>query len=595
MKVKEYPNAFAKIVTLVFTPAAELGRGAKKSSVRPMISLTTIPSRVETVAITIRSLLNQNCEFERIILWLHHDLKKVLPSALTALACDRFEIRYSGETGSHRKLVETLRCFPDSTIVTCDDDYIYPQDWLNRLLIDHERYPRDIIAHECREICMRDGHLLPYEQWTYRTDVAASTSTLAIGYAGVLYPPHSLHSETTNALLYDKLAPNSDDLWFKVMSLRVDTRTRRSLSNRPKPTPIPYSQSQSLKTQNIDNDLNRVTWEVLSRHFSLSLDLSEYVEKKPASKRKNVWLLQRAKLHFINVSVEPLWWVRGSFAKLTRYHFLRKKFIRKLEYTPNFFEPVTFNERIQHKKLFDRSKLLVKVSDKLLVRDYIIDTLGEEGKKYLVPLIGYYHFPEDIPLNILPNSFVLKANHGSGTNLIVRNKNTLSNDALITLCYKWLQRAYGLSSYQWAYTKIKKRLLIEELLLTEQGQIPEDYKVHIIKGKCLCIQVDYGRKRDQSRTLYDVNWNVLPFTTRHQQKVISEKPKKLEEILDVSLKVAENFEYARVDWYILGERMYIGEITQYPGGGLLKFIPEKYDVFCGAFWEGQELRDTEAL
>lgn len=294
--------------------------------------------------------------------------------------------------------------------------------------------------------------------------------------------------------------------------------------------------------------------------------------------------LKRFKLALINALTPLIWQLRESFSTLTGYYFLKRKFIRKVGYSPNFSSPKTANEHIQHKKIFERSPLLIRTSDKLLVRDYVVDTLGEEGRKYLVPLIGHYQYPDDIPFDTLPKQFVIKANHGSGTNLIVKDKLQQSPKAIIALCYKWLCRAYGLSSYQWAYTKINKRILIEELLLKENGDIPEDYKVHVVKGKAVAIQVDYARQGDHSRTLYDTDWQVLPFTTAYPQRIVSDRPSCLDEILRASITLAQPFDYARVDWYILGDRMYIGEITQYPGGGQDKFLPENYDLEFGQFW-----------
>jgi hypothetical protein len=295
-------------------------------------------------------------------------------------------------------------------------------------------------------------------------------------------------------------------------------------------------------------------------------------------------ILKRLKLHLINSSIPVLWSLRAVFARLTGYYLLRRKFERKLGYAPQFHAPATFNERIQHRKLFDRNPLFVLVSDKIAVRDYILRVLGDGGCKYLVPLVGVYDFPEDVPFHDLPDSFVIKANHGSGTNLVVPDKKDITQKQLIDICYSWLYRVYGFSSYQWAYTKIQKKILVEQLLLTETGEIPEDYKVHIVKGKCAFIHVDYGRAKDQSRTLYDLNWNVLPFSTCYEQIRTSPKPRLLEQVVEASIKLAEPFEYARVDWYLFGDQAYIGEITLYPGGGLSKFFPEQYDQIVGDAW-----------
>lgn len=257
-------------IKLLCANPERLGVGAQTKGVAPIISLTSIESRLHIVGITIRSLLNQNVAFERIILWLNDSLLEKTPNSLLKLQCDRFEIKYSQENGPHRKLVETLRICPESCIVTCDDDVIYPRDWLERLLDDHLLYPRDVIAHECRTISYsQSGELLPYKQWRYQSAAEMAQYVLAIGYGGVLYPSQALHEDAVNRDLYDKLAPRVDDLWFKAMSLRQGTATRKSSNNQPKPIPILFSQKIALKHKNVKEDKNREQWQKLEEHYFL--------------------------------------------------------------------------------------------------------------------------------------------------------------------------------------------------------------------------------------------------------------------------------------------------------------------------------------
>jgi hypothetical protein len=280
------------------------------------------------------------------------------------------------------------------------------------------------------------------------------------------------------------------------------------------------------------------------------------------------------------------WVVKYSIARATGFYLLKRRFQRKLGYWPDFHNPQTFNERTQHKKLFDRNPLLPIVSDKYQVRKYIIDTLGEEGKEYLIPLLAVAKYPEDIDFKNLPDEYIIKANHGGGTNLIVRKDSSLNQEEIIKRCYKWLFRAYGLSSFQWAYTRIKKRIIVEELLTSESGGIPEDYKFHIINGKCQFIQVDYERHgQTHSRTHYDTDWNQLPFTSRHASKTVTESPTRLVEMIERSIQLAKPFEYTRVDWYVIGDRIFLGELTQYPGNGTMPFLPASYDKKTGQLWE----------
>ncbi len=270
MKLKEMPRSLLRSMQLRFADPAALGQDARAASTDVIISLTSIESRLPTLELTIRSLLDQDSRFDKIVLWLNEMLATSIPRRLRALCSDRFEIRYSKETGPHRKLIETLRHHDGATVVTCDDDMLYPRDWLSRLLATHAQHPGEIIAHECRQITYQaNAELAAYETWPDEVSGNSSAQTLAIGYGGVLYPPGCLHPDALQRELYDELAPRADDLWYKAMALRQGTAVRRSTISAPKPTPILFAERVSLKKTNVRQGGNLEQWQRLTEHFSL--------------------------------------------------------------------------------------------------------------------------------------------------------------------------------------------------------------------------------------------------------------------------------------------------------------------------------------
>lgn len=270
MKLKEYPASLRTGHRLSRLPYELLHR--RSGSMLPVIvSLTSIPSRLGRLHLTIHSLLAGEQKAEKVVLWLNHALRGALPDSLERMVGPLFEIRFAGLTSSHRKLVHALDAFPGATIVTCDDDVMYDSTWLVRLHDDHRRYPEAVIAHQCRRISYDDaGALLPYRQWPTetRTDVTAP-NLMPIGYGGVLYPPDRLHRDVCNADLFMALAPGADDLWFKAMSVLRGTTVRRSSQPGDKPVPIIGSQSVSLQKTNIRLDRNREQWAAISAHYSI--------------------------------------------------------------------------------------------------------------------------------------------------------------------------------------------------------------------------------------------------------------------------------------------------------------------------------------
>lgn len=264
MKLKEYPLSIVQSLKLWLTPTDQLGKKSTKIELPLIVSLTSIPSRLGILHLTIRSLLRQNVQPEKIILWLNHELAKQVPNRLSRLQNHRFEIRYADQHCAHRKLVHSLHAYPKHIIVTCDDDVLYPKDWLAKLVSEHQQYPKDVIGHECRRIGYTEtGEALPYKQWHSVVPGTTGAAILPIGYGGTLYPVGSLHRDVTASEHYLALAPKADDLWFKAMSLRQGTQSRRSSKPPKKPTPIIRSQQVRLGDTNIKQDGNRLQWQTL--------------------------------------------------------------------------------------------------------------------------------------------------------------------------------------------------------------------------------------------------------------------------------------------------------------------------------------------
>ena len=269
MKAKSFFRSVFTSARLACISNDQLGKNARPAEVDVVISLTSIPSRLSSLHLTIKSLLNQSISFEKVILWLHQDLKNNLPPALEKLQGKRFEIHYSSTTESHRKLVETLKLHPDRVIVTCDDDYMYPEDWLFRLLESWQHTPNDIVAHRCRKIRVKNGEIRPYRNWHGESPGESSPLTVALGWGGVLYPPSSLDTQVLDRDTYMRLSPRADDLWFKAMATLKGTSMRKTRDPYPAPIPIIGSQSFSLNKKNIGEDLNRVQLLALAKEYNL--------------------------------------------------------------------------------------------------------------------------------------------------------------------------------------------------------------------------------------------------------------------------------------------------------------------------------------
>jgi hypothetical protein len=198
------------------------------------VSLTTIPDRVARVHLTIESILRQSLRPERVVLWLDREnfAGARLPAQLRSQQTRGLEIRYCDDLRSYKKLIPALEQFPTDIIVTCDDDVMYPMEWLERLYKGHVDAPRTVLCHRAHEIVIKENAVAPYAEWHAAvSDHRPSFRIFPTGVGGVLYPPGALHPEVLNREQFLELAPTGDDIWFKTMSLYNEVRCQLVAGN----------------------------------------------------------------------------------------------------------------------------------------------------------------------------------------------------------------------------------------------------------------------------------------------------------------------------------------------------------------------------
>ncbi len=286
----------------------------------------------------------------------------------------------------------------------------------------------------------------------------------------------------------------------------------------------------------------------------------------------------------------PLYVLRGVLfdtkEKLLGYPSEKKRFFSLMGYEPNLAHPRTFSEYLVYKKIHDRNPLLPTLSDKYAVREYIEKNLPE-GKDILIPLL-YHGAPRDIPFESLPEEYIVKANHNSGPNIMVTKEKLVPRQQIIETMTEQLRRPYALFKHEWAYQKIRPRqVVVETLLRDEKGSIPKDYKFHMIRGECAFIQVDFDRFTSHTRTLYDASWNYIPGTLKFPQGREDNKPQNLDRMLEIARKLSSPFDYLRVDLYSIGDKVYFGELTHYPGSGMEPFTPKELDDRFGTYFHNE--------
>ncbi|RYG08905.1 MAG: hypothetical protein EOO07_24805 [Chitinophagaceae bacterium] len=272
--------------------------------------------------------------------------------------------------------------------------------------------------------------------------------------------------------------------------------------------------------------------------------------------------------------------------KLLGYPLERKNFKKAHGYTLDLVNPRSFNEKICWKKICDRNPLLPILADKYAIRKHIVNVLGNEvAENILIPLLYVTEDPESIDFDSLPSSFVIKSNHGSGNNILVHDKSGADRQAIIRECKAWLKMPYGVRAHEWAYEQTPRKILIEAMLKDSTGHVPPDYKFSMMHGDCVFIQVDSDRFGDFTRTLYDKSWNKIDAAWKRKPGAPIPRPEKLDEMLILAKKLAQNLDYIRVDFYVMDGRIFLGEMTNYPARGRGRFTPQAYDFELGAKWK----------
>ncbi len=256
----------------------------------------------------------------------------------------------------------------------------------------------------------------------------------------------------------------------------------------------------------------------------------------------------------------------------------------------NHRDPKTFHELLIRKKVLDvaRYRELGVLSDKYGVREFVARVVGPE---YLIPLIGVYDGVDDIDAEALPNAFVLKGTHGSGMNLIVRDKARVDWDEFRAAARRWLATDYSRLYREAPYRAVPRRLVVEELLSGVDGAVPVDYKFFVLSGKVRLLEADYSRFTRHMQAFFLPDGRRLAVDRgRAVPELLPPLPTQLAEMVDLAEKLGAGHEYIRVDLYDVGGRTYFGELTFYPSGALNLWRPAQFEYEMGAVWrEGRPI------
>jgi hypothetical protein len=271
-----------------------------------------------------------------------------------------------------------------------------------------------------------------------------------------------------------------------------------------------------------------------------------------------------------------------------------------------------FDQKIAYKMLFDRRDFLYQTADKFEAKKFASSLLGPDG---VAKLYGIYNKSSEIDWKSLPEEYVIKVTHGCGGSLIVCNigetytnlldsqgqfppewnvmrvsPKNLDHKVVEKYFDQMIKKTYGWGDpfvfhYEWLYKNIEPKIIVEEYL-SDNGNSPIDYRLFVMGGKVQYIQRDQITAKNHFSTLHKVDWKML--AVKYNYEITMNQPAvplNLEKMIEYSELLAENTDFARIDFYEIGDRLIFGEITHYPRGGKNLFEPAEFAQIFAEKWK----------
>lgn len=296
--------------------------------------------------------------------------------------------------------------------------------------------------------------------------------------------------------------------------------------------------------------------------------------------------LEKLKLYFIFLLGR---FMKGSNEKDKKYLGILYKFCMKKKC--DFENPITYNEKLQWLKLYDRKDIYTSMVDKYKVKKIVEDIIGEQ---FVIKTLGVWNNFESIDFESLPKSFILKCTHDSGGIVICKDKSKLNMQKTKKIINHCLKRNYFLNHREWPYKNVVPRIIAEEYLVDESGKELKDYKFFCFNGKAKLLYVASDRMHDTKFDFYDLNFKHVNIINTHPNSSNNfKKPKNFEKMIQLAEELSKNIPHVRIDLYNINGIIKFGEMTFYHNSGLVPFEPEQWDYQLGQWLKLPSKKENE--
>ena len=273
----------------------------------------------------------------------------------------------------------------------------------------------------------------------------------------------------------------------------------------------------------------------------------------------------------------------GFTDRLSDEQFMKLRFFLLTGERLNLRNPQTFCEKVCWLMAHDHNPLYTKMADKYQAKQEVSRLIGPQ---YVIPLLGVYDRVEDIDLNELPEQFVLKCTHDSGSYVVCKDRATFDWQAGQRKLSNALAQSYFRIKREWAYKDIERRIIAEEYKegLGEPDSV--EYKLTCFNGRVgfvtVCKGVPHAGFADRYNDFFDRDLNPLPFHVYYENSPDPvELVPEIAQMIELSEVLSKGIPQVRVDWYLLDGQLYFGEMTFYTWSGICMFTPKEWDRTLG--------------
>lgn len=248
--------------------------------------------------------------------------------------------------------------------------------------------------------------------------------------------------------------------------------------------------------------------------------------------------------------------------------------------TLNLKSPKTFNEKLQWLKLYNRDPLYTELVDKFSAKKWAADKIGPQ---YIIPTLGVWNHFEEINFDKLPNQFVLKCTHDSGSYVICKDKSAFDFLSAKRKLSNALKANFYYSNGEWPYKNVPPRIIAEQYMEDRNGAFV-DYKFSCFNGVVDCVMVCLDRHlNDVKFYFFDKEWNLKRLNVRGKnapEGFTIPKPSCMDEMFEIAAKLSKGIPFVRVDLFECDGKVYFGEMTFYPDSGFdANLLPETDEYF----------------